>query len=71
MIYLLIVLFIIAIVIVIGTMIRDRQKIKRKTVESIGDDLWKEIDEERQVSIERGKLFRRTLNNVRKRMSKR
>jgi len=70
MIYLLIVLFIIAIIIVIGTMIRDRQKIKQKTVKSIGDDLWNEIDEERQVSIERGKLFRRTFNNVRKRMSK-
>jgi len=70
MIYLLVVLFIILIVLVIAALIHDRRKIKQKTVESIGDDLWNEIDEERQDSIERGKQFRRTLNNVRKRMLK-
>ena len=46
---------------------KDKRARHRKTVESIGDDLWRDIDNEREENIERGKKFRRLLNDVRKR----
>jgi uncharacterized membrane protein len=60
-------LVIILLLVVVVALIKDRRRAKQKIVESIGDDLWKEIDRERQMSVEKGKMFRKTLNEAKKR----
>ena len=65
--YLLTVLVIVALAAIIYYDRKDRRARRRKTVESIGDELWQDIDNEREEIIERGKKFRRLLNDVRKR----
>lgn len=66
----LIIIFIIALAVliisVVAGYIKDRRDVRRKTVESIGNDLWREMDRERQESIEKGKMFRKTLEDVKK-----
>lgn len=61
MIFLLILLIVITIIVLAVSYFRERRGLKQKTVETIGDKLWHEIDKEREESIERGKKFRREL----------
>jgi len=64
--YLLIILLVVVIISVIIFFIKDRRGVKKRTVETIGDELWKEISEEREESIEKGKRFRRILDQTKK-----
>lgn len=72
MLYLLFVLlFVILIGYVLWCYFKDKREIKKKTVESIGEDLWEEIDKERQESVEKGKQFRRVLKKVKENSGRR
>lgn len=64
MISLFVTLLIILLVIIVAFFIKDRREIKKKTVETIGDDLWREMDRERQESLEKGIKFRKMLNEA-------
>lgn len=66
MITLLIALIIVTIAVVAVYFIKDRRFLKSRTVESLGEKLWEDIDKERSDSIEKGKKFRRELDKAMK-----
>ena len=59
--FLFVFLVIVLIVVLIYASIKDRRRMKKRTVAAIGSDLFNEIEEEREDEIEKGKMFRRTL----------
>lgn len=61
--FLLIVLLLAVVILIFVVYIKNQRAEKKRTVSLIGDDLWKEIDDERQTSIEKGKLFRKILED--------
>lgn len=64
MIYLFIVLILALFGFLVRYFFRDRKELKKKTVETIGDDLWKEIEEEREENLEKGIMFRKALRDA-------
>lgn len=66
MFYLFLFLFILLIFFVVSGYMKDRREGKRRTIETIGDDLWNEIDEERRQTLEKGKKFRKILDETKK-----
>lgn len=67
MIYIFILLLILTVLYVMYSFIKDRRYVGKRTIESIGKELWFEIDRERQEAIEKGKRFRKTLDDAKRR----
>lgn len=59
-------LFLMALFILVWRFIRDRNYLRKKTSEAIGQDLWGEIQEEREDSRRRKDAFRSALNDAEK-----
>lgn len=62
----LITLVVLLLAIVAFAYLRDRRALKRPTVSSIGKNLWEEIDLERRSEIEKGKKFRKALDEAKR-----
>ena len=58
------VLFAVAIALLIVQRIRDRRYLTRKTSQTMGDRLWKEVQDEREASKERRQKFRSAMKRA-------
>lgn len=58
------ILFLIAIALLVFNYVRDQRYMKKKTSEAMGEEMWEEIQAEREQSMERQKKFKEALKNV-------
>lgn len=65
---LLVILSILLIAYVVNSFIYDRKMTKKKTVETIGNELWTEIEHEREEATKNGITFRKLLNRYKTKM---
>lgn len=65
--YLLLVVFLLVLIVYLFlSYLKDRKRLKKRTVETLGNDLWNEIGRERELEIEKGKMFRKVLEKAKK-----
>ncbi len=58
------ILFILALTLLIFNYVHDRRYMKKKTSEAMSAELWKEIQIEREASLERKKRFKQALEEA-------
>jgi hypothetical protein len=58
------ILFLIAIALLVFNYVRDQRYLKKKTSEAMGEELWEEIQAEREASMERQRKFKQALDEA-------